>query len=89
LSPDRNIVPIFACAFDSFAAAGKNSASCCNKFANGAVRRATATRMRIEPATFAALPTMILNDELDVEMMRDIDERAFFYIYRFDSEEAR
>jgi len=32
---------------------------------------------------------MILNDELDVEMMRDIDERAFFYIYRFDSEEAR
>ena len=45
--------------------------------------------MRIEPAAFAALPTIILNDELDVEMVRDIDDRAFRHIYRFDSEDAR
>jgi len=32
---------------------------------------------------------MILNDELDIEMMRDIDERAFCHIYRFDYEDAR
>ena len=80
---------MLACAFDGFAAAGKNSASCGNEFTNGADRRAIATRMRIEPAAFAALPTMILNDELDIEMMRDIDERAFCHIYRFDYEDAR
>jgi len=32
---------------------------------------------------------MILNDELDVDMMRDIDERAFRSIYRFDFQDAR
>jgi hypothetical protein len=31
---------------------------------------------------------MILNDELDMEMMRDIDERAFRPIYRVDFEDA-
>jgi hypothetical protein len=89
LSPERNIAPILVCAFDGFAAAGKDSASCCNELTNGADKRATATSMRIEPTAFAALPTMILNDELDVDMMRDIDERAFRSIYRFDFEEAR
>jgi hypothetical protein len=43
----------------------------------------------MEPTAFAALPTMILNDELDVDMMRDIDERAFRSIYRFDFQDAR
>lgn len=43
----------------------------------------------MEPAALAAWPTMILNDELEVEMMRDIDERAFCHIYRLDSEDAR
>jgi len=32
---------------------------------------------------------MILNDELDVDMMLDIDERAFGSIYRFDFQDAR
>ena len=34
------------------------------------------------------LKHMILNDELDMEMMRDIDERAFRPIYRVDFEDA-
>jgi hypothetical protein len=80
---------MLVCALDGFAAAGKDFVSWCDESTNGAARRATAMRIRMEPAALAALPTMILNDELDVEMMRDIDERAFRHIYRFDSEDAR
>ena len=83
------MAPMLVCALDGFAAAGKNSGSYCNEFTNGADRRAIATRMRIEPAAFAALPTMILNDELDMQMMRDIDEGAYCHMYRFDSTDAR
>jgi hypothetical protein len=76
------------CGFGGFAAAGKNSASRCEKLTNGANKSATAASIRRQPAALAALPTMILNDELDMEMMRDIDERAFRPIYRVDFEDA-